>query len=120
MIDANRYIHLSTIKEELPLAVMETAPDEITAINRVLSGALPEFVYPVGLPEGYVMVVDDMGFPKGLPYNPLASALYGLVSGGEIVGPALILKLTEDGDSSLLTGDEADTLMSGFREILDF
>lgn len=117
---ANAYIRLTDMSEPLALAVVEKAADGMEAIGNVLGDALPEFVYPVGLPEGYVMVVDDMGFQKGLPYNPLASALYGLVSGGEIVGPALILKLTEDGDSSLLTGDEADTLMSGFREILDF
>lgn len=116
----NAYIRLTDMSEPLALAVVEEAADGMEAIGKVLGDALPEFVYPVGLPEGYVMVVDDMGFPKGLPYNPLASALYGLVSGGEIVGPALILRLTEDGDSALLTGEEAEKLMTGFREILDF
>lgn len=63
-------------------------------IIRDAIGGYMENVYPKGLPEGYVMIVDEEGKLKGKPVNFIGSHLYGSQTHGDyIVGDVIILKL---------------------------
>lgn len=56
-------------------------------------GGYYENVYPRGLDEDYVMVVNEEGLLMDLPLNSIASYLYGTFQHGQpIVGNVIILK----------------------------
>lgn len=84
-------------------------------------GGFMENVYPKGLPQGFVMIVDDEGRCKGKPINPIGSYLYQTHLHGEpIVGDVVILKLGYYQDEPDIVGipdSEAIQLIGKFLEI---
>lgn len=62
-------------------------------------GGYMEIVHPRGLPEPYVLLVDEEGRLKDLEVNGLASAWYGDL----ICGPAIIMQvgITDEGPDVL-------------------
>lgn len=79
-------------------------------------GGYMENTYPAGLPQGYVMIVDEEGKLKGKPVNGIGSALYKSDSHGDyIVGDVIILKLgIYQGEHDIvgIPDDEANELMN--------
>ena len=85
-------------------ALIITADDVISVVDvkengealyqlvRNTIGGYMENVYPRGLPNGYVMVVDEEGKLKHKPVNKLGSILY-MNTDDVIVGDVIILKL---------------------------
>lgn len=74
---------------------VEFAPEEgLKFYYKQLDCEYIEIVRPVGLTEGYCMVVDEEGLLKPSPvFNPVASILYGTPAhGNPIVGKVLIAK----------------------------
>lgn len=80
------------------MKVIFCAPDhqpEIKEIDsnddiRDLIGGWLELVRPRYLPPQFLMLVDEEGLLKELPYNALGSVLYGLGAPSPIVGPIVI------------------------------
>ena len=68
------------------------------SVKDVIGGYM-EIVHPRGLPEPYVLLVDEEGRLKDLEVNGLASAWYGDL----ICGPAIIMQvgMTEEGPDIL-------------------
>ncbi|MBQ4145437.1 MAG: DUF3846 domain-containing protein [Clostridia bacterium] len=85
-------------------------------IVRNAIGGYMENVYPKGLPEGYVMIVDEEGKLKGNPINQVGSYLYqSHLHGDPIVGDVIILKLgIYQGEYDIvgIPDDEANKLMN--------
>lgn len=81
-------LHPITDDVNIEQIVFKCKPEEL---NKVLHGFLNgffEIVRPIFLPKGYLLLVDDEGLLKDLPYNAIASRLYD----GWIVGKAIIMK----------------------------
>jgi len=97
--------------------------EPMDALREMIGCEHLEVVRPNGLPEGYVMIVDEEGLLKGQPkLNVYGSYLYEMHKHGHpIVGNAVIVseELTDDGPSlRWLYFGEADlinTLMSQMR-----
>lgn len=81
-----------------------------------------ENVYPKGLPEGYVMIVDDEGKLKGKPINQVGSYLYqSHIHGDPIVGDVVILKLgIYQGEYDIvgIPDNEANELMNELHNLI--
>lgn len=58
----------------------------LSELRSAIGGGYIEIVHPKHAPHGTIMVVDEEGLLKGLPYNPYGSYLYG----GFIVGIIVI------------------------------
>lgn len=70
-----------------------------------LTGYHLEIVRPMRLGEGLVMVVDEEGLLKKMPFNKGASWLYGMDQhGGVIVGKVYIFREIDAGDGLDLVG----------------
>ena len=68
-----------------------------------------EIVHPGGLKDPFVMIVNDEGLIKGLPWNVAGCLLYGTpVHGSPIVGNIVIMKegWTDDGKDLLGLSEE--------------
>ena len=83
-------------------------------INEVIHAALDSYYDIVrcrSLPHKYLMLVDDCGLLKSLPFNPVASELYGIrIHGCPICGPALIMRKDfVDGEPHIVGMTEEDT-----------
>ena len=91
-------------------------------IVRDTIGGYMENVYPKGLPEEYVMIVDEEGKLKGYPVNPIGCYLYqSHIHGDAIVGNVIILKLgIYQGEHDIvgIPDDEANNLMNELFSIL--
>jgi len=80
--------------------------DLLDLIHDELDGGFFEIVRCRTLPRKFVMLVDDCGVIKGLPFNPVASVLYTQ----PIAGTALIMKEDyDDGEPDLFGMDEDET-----------
>lgn len=82
-------------------------------------GGWMENVYPKGLPEGYVMIVDEEGKLKGKQTNSLGSRLYQSFL-DLIVGDIVILKLgIHKGEYDIvgIPDDEANKLMNDLLQM---
>ena len=98
---------------------MEDVPENGEVLYRIVRkaiGGYMENVYPKGLPDGFVMVVDEEGKLKGKPINAIGSALYqSHLHGDFIVGDVIILKLgTYQGEHDIvgIPDEEAEGLMN--------
>lgn len=89
-------------------------------IRETIDGYM-ENVYPKGLPEEYVMIVDEEGKLKGKAVNPVGSVLYGShMHGDYIVGDIVILKLGYfhgEHDVVGIPDEEANKLMNKFIDL---
>lgn len=85
-------------------------------IVRAAIGGYMENVYPKGLPDGFVMIVDEEGKLKGKSVNETGSVLYRSREHGDfIVGDVIILKLgTYQGEHDIvgIPDEEAEELMN--------
>ena len=95
---------------------------ELHDLQNAVNGYI-EIVYAVGLPRGYVMVVNEEGLLRDLEPNLLASLLYGVKEHGQIiVGNALILRdiVTQEGDRDLggLSEDDIRNIGVALRAVI--
>lgn len=91
----------------MELRDLDQERDLLDVIHEELDGGFFEIVRCRTLPRKFVMLVDDCGYLKGLPLNPIAHILYG----HPIAGTALIMKedYNEDGEPDLFGMDEDET-----------
>lgn len=78
-------------------------------VRQVLDGCF-ECVRPRGLPEPYVMLVNDEGLIQHLPMNLFGSFLYGTFGHGQpIVGDVILMKTGyRDGEPDIIGLDDGD------------
>ena len=91
----------------MELRDLDRERDLLDVIHDELDGGFFETVRCRTLPRKFVMLVDDCGYLKRLPLNPIARILYG----HPISGTALIMKedIDEEGEHDLFGMDEDDT-----------
>lgn len=90
----------------MELRDLDQERDLLDVIHDELDGGFFEIVRCRTLPRKFIMLVDDCGYLKGLPLNPIAIILYG----HPISGTALIMKEDyDDGEPDLFGMDEDDT-----------
>ena len=79
------------------------------ALQKAVGGYF-EIVRPISLPNTYRMVINEEGKLNGLPFNMIASYLYGShIYGDPIVGNLLMLKEDfVDGEPDLVGLDDED------------
>lgn len=76
-------------------------------------GGRIEIVHPVGLPDPYVMIVNEDGLIRGHNFNQIASVLYGTQDHGHpVVGNVVIMKEGfVDGEPDIVGLDPEDILV---------
>ena len=71
----------------LPRSI-DCEPEDLNYVLHELLNGFFEIVRPLACPRHIIMLVDDEGILKDLPFNPLAAALYGQY----IAGNAIIMR----------------------------
>lgn len=108
-IDYNGWMTISDVDPER---------DMLDQIHDQLNGGLFEVVRCRTLPRKFVMLVDDCGLLKELPFNFVAQAIYG----APIAGVALIMceDYDENGERDLfgLKMEDIDELMHVLRGLI--
>ena len=108
-IDHNGWMTISDVDPERDL---------LDQIHDQLDGGFFEVVRCRTLPRKFVMLVDDCGMLKELPFNPVAQIIYG----APIAGTALIMceDYDEDGEMDIfgLTLEDIDELMHKLRGLI--
>ena len=108
-IDHNGWMTISDVDPERDL---------LDQIHDQLDGGFFDVVRCRTLPRKFVMLVDDCGMLKELPFNPVAQIIYG----APIAGTALIMceDYDEDGEMGIfgLTMEDIDELMRKLRGLI--
>lgn len=81
------------------VSIEEFAEPLYKTVGKAVGGNI-EIVHPRGLPDPYVMVVNDEGLLRRLPLNPTGCVIYGTADHGHpIVGDIVLMKegWTEEG-----------------------
>ena len=95
------------------MRVVDFGEPAYETIGKEIGGWI-EAVHPKGLPSPYVMVVDEEGLLKDLPFNAVGCKFYGtMLHGNPIVGDIVLLKdgFNEDGERDFVGLDNADIKM---------
>ena len=72
--------------------VRDFSPPLHESVGAAVGGWI-EVVHPIGLPDPFVMIVNEEGLIDGLPMNIIGSFLYGTFShGSPIVGDVVFMK----------------------------
>lgn len=102
----------------ITIADLDPQRDLLDVIHEQLSGGFFEIVRCKTLPHKYVMLVDDCGLLKELPFNFVAQLLYG----APIAGTALIMceGYNDEGEPDIfgMTLEEVDELMHKLRGLI--
>lgn len=81
------------------VSIEEFAEPLYKSVGKAVGGNI-EVVHPHGLPDPYIMVVNEEGLLRQLPLNPTGCVMYGTADHGHpIVGDIVIMKegFTDEG-----------------------
>jgi hypothetical protein len=111
------YIGTSGILEE---CVLDENCSMLEGLQTAVGGYI-EVVYPLRLPKGFTMIINEEGKLKGLPLNEVASWLYNRNYPQDfIVGPAVIVRENILPDGDILLGSLKPGDMRKLFELMSF
>lgn len=110
-----RTLILTSDLKILPRSI-DCEPEDLNQVLHELLNGFFEIVRPRGCPPHILMLVDDEGILKDLPYNPLAASLYGQY----IAGKAILMRegfINGEPDIVGLSADEQRYMFSFLSDI---